>query len=115
VQQYVQPAMSTTVDVKLDPATVSKAVGYSMAERYEIQGGARRSLDVGQRKRMEAYTAYQRTVWEIRDASCVVVLGMGASFKPIGLYFRVADAHDVALPVVGFSGVTPGGTTPGWP
>jgi hypothetical protein len=119
VQQYVQPALSTTVEVNLDPAAISKAVGYSLAERFEIQGGARRALQSGVRQRLEAYAAYQRTVWEIRDADCVVPLGMGASFKPIGVYFRVVDAAGITLPDLGFytvtSGESPGSVSHGSP
>jgi hypothetical protein len=115
VQQYVQPALSTSTDVRLDPSTLSRAVGYSMAERYEIQGAARRALETGEHKRLEAYTAFQRTIWEIRDASCAVTLGTGASFKPIGVYFRVVDATDVALPEIGGYVVGPSGAFPDGP
>ena len=107
IQQYVQPAMSTSVDVTLDPSILSDAVGYNMAERYELQGGARHALAQGELKRLEAYTAYQRTAWEIRDATCAVLLGTGASFKPIGVYFRVVNAESITLPDLGFSAVSP--------
>lgn len=114
IESYVQPAVSTTTDIKLDPDTISKAVGYRMAERYRVMGGARftPSMTIGS-ERLEAYTAYQRTVWEIRDASCAVPLGMGASFKPIGVYFRVTFAASIALPEIGV--VVPGGAVPEGP
>jgi hypothetical protein len=115
VQQYIQPAMSTTDEIKLDPATLSNAVGYNMAQRFEIQGAGRQALSKGELKRMEAYTAYQRTIWEIRDADCAVPLGMGASFMPIGVYFRVVDATDVTLPDLGAYVVAPGDALPGGP
>ena len=115
VEQYVQPSVSTSVDVKLNPSTLSKAVGYNMAERYLLQGAARQSLMGPELKRLEAYTAYQRTVWEIRDASCAVPLGAGASFRPIGLYFRVVLAADITLPQVGVHLVTPGDAIPAGP
>jgi hypothetical protein len=98
VDQYVQPQMSTSIDVKLDPSAISKTVGYSIAERYLLQGAARRSLSNGEFKRIEAYPAFQRTVWEIRDASTAALLGMGATYRPIGLYFRVVDSENFVLP-----------------
>jgi hypothetical protein len=115
VQQYVQPAMSTSADIKLDPTAVSAAVGYSLAERYEIQGAGRQALSDGELERLEAYTAFQRTIWEIRDATCAVHLGTGASFKPIGVYFRVVDTTDVTLPELGGYVTAPGGAPPGGP
>src|SRR5262249_28922249 len=58
-------------------------------------------LDEGKFMRLEAYTAFQKTTWEIRDASCNVYLGSGITYKPIGIYFELRNIVDVGLPDVG--------------
>lgn len=100
IQQTVQPAISASETFKLDPSSISEAVGYSVTERYDVFGGATLAVPRMAFQRLEAYTAYQRTVWEIRDASCDVVLGLGASFRPIGVFFRTVNTSDVWIPDV---------------
>jgi hypothetical protein len=50
---------------------------------------------------VEAYPDFQRTVFEIRDASCGALLGIGAAYRPIGVYFRAVYAEEVALADLG--------------
>jgi hypothetical protein len=107
VSQYVQPAVSTTGNFTLDATGVSNAVGYNMAERYEIIGGARLDVATFAFQRLEAYTAYQRTIWEIRDGACEAILGYGASFRPIGVYFRTVNTSDTWIPDLGVTLVGP--------
>lgn len=101
LQSFVLPAMSTTTTHKPDPSVVSAAVGYNMTEWYGLFEFTRVDIEARRFQRVEAYPAFQRTVWEIRDADCNVFLGMGASYKPIGVYFKVVNSVDVALPDVG--------------
>jgi hypothetical protein len=101
VLKFILPAMSTTGNYKPDPSAVSTAVGYSMTERYGVEDFTRVTIATARFQRVEAYPAFQRTIWEIRDADCNVPLGAGASYKPIGVYFKVVTTTDVALPDVG--------------
>lgn len=98
VQHFVQPAISASSTFQLDAAKLSSTVGYNVAGLVEVIGGARRSVPSYAFERLEAYTAYQRTFWEIRDASCNTLLGTGASFRPIGAFFRVVNSSDSRLP-----------------
>jgi hypothetical protein len=120
VVKFVIPAMSTTSNYKPDASAVSAAVGYSMTERYGVNDFTRATVQGGRFQRIEAYPAFQRTIWEIRDPSCSVPLGLGASYRPIGVYFKVVDTVDVALPDLGVRlfqtiGDDPGVLLPGAP
>jgi hypothetical protein len=101
VLRFVLPAMSTTTTEKPDASTVSTAVGYSMTERYGVEDFTQVTIATGRFQRVEAYPAFQRTIFEVRDASCVTPLGTGAAYRPIGVYFKVVDTVDVPLPDVG--------------
>ena len=98
VFHYVQPVIATSDRLQPNPAGVSKAVGYSLSEFHEVISGTGTTLKAGVFQRVEAYASFQRTIWEIRDASCTTPLGIGASYKPTGAYFKVVDAGEVALP-----------------
>jgi hypothetical protein len=113
VRAYVQPAISSTANFELDPSSVSTAVGYNLAERYEILGGARVNVANLAFQRLEAYPAFQRTIWEVRDADCNAVLGFGATYRPIGVFFRVVDTSDLTIPDVGVYWVGPLAVDPG--
>ena len=101
IDEYLQPVVSTSGSFKLDPSALSTSVGYSMGARYQLQASGGVTVSSGAFRRLEAYTAFQRTIWEVRDASCTTVLGRGASFKPIGVFFQVVSASSVALPDLG--------------
>jgi hypothetical protein len=101
VQKYLIPAVSTTGLYKPDAGTISHAVGYNMTNWYGVFDYTHVTVDNLRYQRVEAYPAFQRTVWEIRDASCTQYLGLGASYRPIGVYFKVIDAVHVELPGVG--------------
>jgi hypothetical protein len=101
VLQYLQPAMSTSIDVELDPSTISNAVGYSVQHRYGIEDRTRLSVDAGRFQRVEAYADYQRTVFDVLDAGCSTFLDTGAAYRPIGVYFKAVYAEDVCLPDIG--------------
>lgn len=107
VLQRIQPVYSTTGTFKLDQGALARAVGYSMAIRYEVIGGARFDVMPNIFQRVEAYTAYQPTRWEVRDAACHAVLGFGTSYKPIGVYFRVVRTSGDLLPDYGVHPVAP--------
>ncbi|MFT3776472.1 MAG: hypothetical protein QM820_64855 [Minicystis sp.] len=118
VAVFVQPQVATSTNFKPDPNVISAAVGYSVATRYQVAAGDSVSLLQGQFRRLEAYTAFQRTIWEIRDGTCLNRLGVGVTYKPIGIYFKTVDAHDVAISDLGvyvFNApcVGPGCTSPG--
>jgi hypothetical protein len=101
VQTFLIPRMTTTGNCKPKKSAVSMAVGYSMEERYGVSDFSRLDVTVGAFQRIEAYPNFRRTVFEIHDANCGVLLGMGAAYRPIGVYFRAVYASDVALPDVG--------------
>ena len=100
--------LDAVIELKVDESILLKRVEKRIAD-MTARGEPLRADDNAEalHKRLEAYAAYQRTVWEIRDADCLVPLGTGASFKPIGVYFRVVDAEDIALPDPGFCTVGP--------
>lgn len=101
VLQFVLPAMSTSSTAKLDPGTVSAAVGYNVTERFGVDDFSLVTVKTGMFQRLEAYPAFRRTVFEIRDASCNVPLGVGAAYRPVGILFKVVTTTDVALPDLG--------------
>jgi hypothetical protein len=101
VLKFLIPTMSTTGHYKPKESTVSTAVGYSMQERYGVNDYTRLAVNTGTFQRVEAYADFQRTAFEIHDAGCGALLGTGASYRPIGVYFRAVDATDVALPDIG--------------
>jgi hypothetical protein len=101
VLKFILPATSTTGNYKPDASTVSNAIGYSITERYGVEEFSRVTVATARFQRVEAYPAFQRTIYEIRDADCNVLLGAGAAYKPIGVYFKVVTTTDVALPDVG--------------
>ena len=109
IGEYVQPAVSTSTTDKPTASEISSAVGYSLTRRYEVLGASTATVDAGRFQRLEAYADYQRTIWEIRDAACATTLGAGASYKPVGIYFKVVDAGDTRLPEVGVYVVDPTG------
>ena len=119
IQDLLIPRMTTTGRDKPRNSTVSTAVGYSMEERYGFTDFARLTVSAGVFQRVEAYANFERTVFEIHDASCGTFLGFGAAYRPIGVYFKTVDAEDVALPDIGVhvyvqtpDGPPPGGTVP---
>jgi hypothetical protein len=118
VLEFIIPTMTTTGHDKPKASTVSTAVGYSMQERYGVNDYTRLAVTTGTFQRVEAYPDFQRTIFEIHDASCGALLATGASYRPIGVYFRAVYAADVALPDVGVHVYVPvddGTTTPAQP
>lgn len=121
VVKFILPATSTTGNYKPDASAVSNAIGYSITERYGVDDFTRVTVATARFQRVEAYPVFQRTVYEIRDADCNVLLGAGAAYKPIGVYFKVVTTTGVTLPDVGVrvveslddgpSSVVPGGPT----
>lgn len=101
VNTYLIPVMSTSTTVTPPSSTISNAVGYSLTAECAVISFSRATVNQGYFQRVEAYPEFQRTVFEIRDASCGALLGTGASYKPIGVYFKVVDTVDIALPDVG--------------
>ena len=101
VLDFVQPAMSSTTTAKPTASSVSTAVGYSLTARYGVNDFSRLTVATGAFQRLEAYPTFQRTVFEIRDASCSAVLGTGAAYRPIGVFFKTVFTEDVPLPDVG--------------
>ncbi len=100
VVDFIIPAVSTSGSVTPKMSAISDAVGFNVEQRFGVQDFSRYTLMTGQFKRVEAYTNYQRFAFEIRDASCGAVIGSGAAYRPIGVYFKLVDAYDVALPDV---------------
>ncbi|APR76314.1 Hypothetical protein A7982_01661 [Minicystis rosea] len=98
VSEFIQPQISTNTSVKLDPNAVSDAVGYSVAARYQVRALSSITVSTGIFQRLEAYASYQRSDWEIKDAACLVHLGFGSTFKPIGVYFETVGGTNIALP-----------------
>jgi hypothetical protein len=97
VTEFVQPQVSTSTSVKPSGDDISAAVGYSVTTRYQISASSKVAVTAGAFQRLEAYTAFQRAIWEIRDAVCNVHLGMGASYKPVGVYFETVNAGDFGI------------------
>jgi hypothetical protein len=101
VLKFIIPTTTSTTHDKPKASTVSTAVGYSVQERYGVNDYTRLAVPTDTFQRVEAYTDFQRTVFEIRAADCTTLLGTGAAYRPIGVYFRAVDATDVALPDLG--------------
>jgi hypothetical protein len=104
---FVQPAMATTV-TGVEPEDVSRAVGYSMSARRDLLAFSAQTLARGESSRLEAYTAFEESFWEVRDAQCAAVLGAGASFNPSGVFFQTVDAYHLGLPDTGLFSLVPG-------
>jgi hypothetical protein len=101
VLRFVLPATSSATTIKLDPDKVSSVVGYSVTQRIGVDDFTLVTVTTGHFQRVEAYPSFRRTIFQIRDASCNVPLGMGAAYRPIGVMFKVLETKDVALPDVG--------------
>jgi hypothetical protein len=101
ISSFVQPQISTNTTAKPGPDDVSEAVGYSVTTRFQIQASSSIDVDAMHYQRLEAYTAFQQTYFEIRDPACAVIVGAGSAYKPIGIYFQTRNAFDVSLPDVG--------------
>jgi hypothetical protein len=98
---FLIPTVTTTGNDKPKASTVSAAVGFSVQDRYGVNDYTRLAVASGTFQRVEAYADFQRTVFEVHDASCGAFLGTGAAYRPIGVYFRAVYAEDVALPDFG--------------
>jgi hypothetical protein len=97
VTEFAQPQISTNTSFKPGVDDISNAVGYSVTTRYQVSASSRVTVNTGVFDRLEAYIAFQRAVWEIRDAGCGVHLGVGASYKPVGVYFQTVEALDLGI------------------
>lgn len=101
ISSFVQPQISTNTTAKPGADDVSEAVGYSVTTRFQIQASSSIDVDAMHYQRLEAYTSFQQTYFEIRDAACAVILGTGSAYKPIGIHFQTRNAFDVSVPDVG--------------
>lgn len=104
---FVLPAISTTL-TGIDRDTVSHAVGYSLSARHDIIAVATETLTTLESSRLEAYTSFVETSWEVRDASGGGLLGTGMSFNPSGVFFQTVNAYHAALPDMGLTTFVPG-------
>jgi hypothetical protein len=107
IASFVQPEISTTTTDKPSAEDVSEAVGYSVTTRFQVQASSSINVDAMHFQRLEAYTSFQQTYFEIRDAACRAYVGSGSAYKPIGVYFQIRNAIDVALPDVGIYTLPP--------
>lgn len=101
ITSFVQPQISTNTTAKPGPDDVSEAVGYSVTTRFQIQASSGIDVDAMHYQRLEAYTSFQQTYFEIRDPTCAVIVGTGSAYKPIGIYFQTRNAFDVPVADVG--------------
>jgi hypothetical protein len=113
ITSFVQPQVVTNTTFKLDPGDVSSAVGYSVTDRFQVSASSSVSVPAGMYERLEAYTAFQRAIWEIRDAACLVHVGLGAAYKPVGVFFQTVDGASLPLPDPGIFVAAPDCEGPG--
>jgi hypothetical protein len=104
---FILPAMSTTV-TGLDRKSVARAVGYNLSERHDVIAVSTATFDKNDSERLEAYGAFDQTLWEVQDPASGALLGTGASFNPSGVFFQTVPAYHVPLPDMGLFTVVPG-------
>jgi hypothetical protein len=112
ITSFVQPMISSTTTAKPGPDDVSEAVGYSVTLRFQVQASSGIDVPAMRYQRLEAYTSFQKTVFEIRDITCSTVLGLGSAYRPIGVHFETRDAFDVAMVDVGIYTIAPAVVVP---
>jgi hypothetical protein len=80
---------------------ISAAVGYDVTQGSTIAASTTVIVPFGGYKRVEAYAAYKKTIWDLLDSNCngpdVLTPAAGFSFKPVGVYFKVCTALDCSL------------------
>jgi hypothetical protein len=108
VAASVLPQVSTSTTTKPSAADVSKAVGYAVQTRIDVAASSTWTVSSGVFQREEAYAAYQRAFWEIRDAACGVLLGTGISYRPIGVFFQTVNTADIPIVDPGVFAFAPG-------
>jgi hypothetical protein len=100
ITEAVAPEVSvqTETGLEVDPGDISEAVGYSVATSFEVAASSTIEVAEDEFRRLEAYTSYQRALWEIHDAACGARIGVGASYKPVGVYFQTVEGASFLLP-----------------
>lgn len=107
VGNFVLPTMTTTVS-GVAPDVVSRAVGYSLSERHDLYAVSSATLEAFRSSRLEAYSSFEETSWEVVDCASGAILGTGSSFNPSGVFFQTVPALHVALPDMGLFTFVPG-------
>jgi hypothetical protein len=79
---------------------------------FQVQASSGIDVPAMRYQRLEAYTSFQKTVFEIRDLTCSTVLGLGSAYRPIGVHFETRDAFDVAMVDVGIYTIAPAVVVP---
>jgi hypothetical protein len=84
-----------------DDSEISAAVGYDVTQGSTISASTTVLVPFRGYKRVEAYAAYKKTIWDLLDTHCngpdVLTPAAGFSFKPVGVYFKVCTALDCSL------------------
>jgi hypothetical protein len=73
----------THTPAKLD---LSEALGYDVSKEVTLSGATTVLVPVDAYARIDAYTTYQRATWTMFGLGGVA-LGLGATYRPIGVYF----------------------------
>jgi uncharacterized membrane protein YgcG len=80
---------------------ISTAVGYDVTESSSVAASTSVPVPFGGYKRVEAYAAYKKSIWDILDSNCngpdVLNTAVGVSLKPVGVYFKVCTELDCSL------------------
>jgi hypothetical protein len=65
---------------------ISRALGWDVAKSVELTASTIVLIPVEAYARLDAYTTYQKTTWTMVGLGNVV-LGLGATYRPIGVFF----------------------------
>ena len=84
-----------------EESEISSAVGYDVGESSSVAASTSVPVPFGGYKRIEAYAAHKKSIWDILDSNCngpdVLNTAAGFSFKPVGVYFKVCTELDCSL------------------
>jgi hypothetical protein len=99
VSNSLSPSASESSTYTPSDSEISTSVGYDISATFQIDAATSVFVPFGAYARVQAFATFEMTTWDIVGTNCVGApdTGTGASFKPVGVYFKTCEAIDCSL------------------